>query len=94
MSRTSAYKIRLRTDSADSNALLLLDAGELVAILVELTDESHGDDRGKWNVETTFGLNSGRRTGPFADAAAAASWISEHISQRPFDLGPHLIELS
>ena len=73
---------------------MLLDDGELVAILVELADESHGEDRGKWNVETTFGLNSGHRTEPFANAAAAASWISEHISHRPFDLGSHLVELS
>lgn len=93
MSPTSAYKIRIRTDSADSNALMLLDDGELVAILVELADESHGDGRGQWIIETTFGLNPGRRPGPFACAADAANWIGQHICHQPFVLGQHIVEL-
>lgn len=93
MSQTSAYKTRIRTDSADSHALILLNDGELVAILVELADESHGVDRGKWIIETTFGLHPGRRPEPFADAAQAAYWISEQICGRPFDLGSQILEL-
>ena len=93
LSLTSAYKLRIRTDSADSNALMLLDGGELVAILVELADESHGDGRGQWIVETTFGLDSARRPGPFACAADAANWISQHICHRPFLLGETIVEL-
>ncbi|HVF37135.1 MAG TPA: hypothetical protein VNA29_04255 [Sphingomicrobium sp.] len=72
---------------------MLLDGGELVAILVELADESHGEARGQWIVETTFGLNSGRRPGSFACAADAANWISQHICQRPFALDQGIVEL-
>ena len=93
MSRTSAYKIQVRTDSADSNALLLLDGGQLVAILVELADEGHGDARGHWAIETTFGLNNGRLPTSFACAADAADWISQHICHRPFVLDGDIAEL-
>lgn len=93
MSRTSAYKVRIRTDSADSNALLLLDDGELVAVLVELSDCSHGDACGQWVVETTFGLDHGRLPEPFACAADAASWISRHMGDRPFVLDRPIVEL-
>ncbi|MEO5809554.1 MAG: hypothetical protein ABIR51_05770 [Sphingomicrobium sp.] len=93
MSQTSAYKLRVRTDSADSNALMLLDGGELVAILVELADESHGEARGQWIIEATFGLKPGYRPEFFNCAADAGNWISQHISDRPFDLGSHIAEL-
>lgn len=93
MSRTSAYKIRVRTDSADNNALMLLDDGELVAILVELADESHGEARGHWIIETTFGLTSGGRAGAFARAEDAANWIGQHVCHRPFVLGHDIVEL-
>lgn len=93
MSRTSAYKIRVRTGTDDSNALLLLDAGELVAILVELDDESHGELRGRWNVEVVFGHGSGGRPGTFACAADAADWVGEHMTIQPFLLGGDLVEL-
>jgi hypothetical protein len=90
---TSAYKIRIRTDSADNNALILLDDGELVAILVELADESHGDACGQWIIESTFGLNPGGRPGPFGSADEAANWISQHICQRRFTLDGDVIQL-
>jgi hypothetical protein len=91
--QTSAYKIRIRTDSEDGNALMLVDGGELVAILVELADECHGSARGKWIVEATFGLDPARRSGLFASADAAAGWISQEISYRPFALGENVVEL-
>ena len=91
---TSAYKIRIRTDSADSNGCLLLESGELIAILMELADESHGDERGQWVIETVFGLNQGRRPRTFACAADAAEWIGEHVCHQPFLLEQHLVMLS
>ena len=93
MSQTSAYKLRVRTDSADSNALMLLDGGELVAILVELADECHGEARGQWIIESTFGLKPQYRPEFFAGAADAASWVSQHLCDRPFDLDGHIAEL-
>ena len=94
MSPTSAYRIRIRTGSADENALLLLAGGQLVAILVELADAGHDDERGKWAVETTFGLQHERVPNNFATAADAAIWVSNHICQKPFMLGDQLIELA
>ena len=93
MSRTSAYQVQIRTDSADENALLLLADGQLVAILIELADESHGDLRGKWAVETTFGLQHQRVPKDFPCAADAACWVGNHICQKPFILDGQLLEL-
>lgn len=87
MSGTSIYHSRIRTDSADTNALLLLADGELVAILVALDDEVHGQDRHKWTIETMFGVGQERAPGSFASAADAADWVSNHICHLPFLLG-------
>lgn len=94
MSQTSVYKMRIRTDSADNDALMLLNDGELVAILVELSDESHGDVRGHWTIEMTFGLNGIRRPETFASAEDAAKWVSQHICQQPFTLDHGVVELT
>lgn len=93
MRLTSAYKLQIRTQSADRDALLLLDGGELIAILVKLADISHGIRRGRWVVEATFGLERKRRSGTFASAADAADWVGVHVSSQPFVLGDDLVEL-
>ncbi len=93
MARTSAYKIRIRTDSADSNSLMLFNGGELVAILVELADEGHGDDRGRWIIETTFGLTPSCPPRSFARPADAADWVSQHHRLCSFDLDREIVEL-
>ena len=92
--RTSAYRLRIRTDSADDNALILLSDSQLVAIIVELADESHGDERGKWTVETIFGLANGRYPRNYASAGDAADWVSDHLGLRPFILGDNVELLS
>jgi hypothetical protein len=86
VSQTSAYKVRLRTDSDDRDALLLLTDGELVAILVQLADESHEGAQGQWTIETTFGLRPGRRPAAFLSASDAADWVSMNICNQPFVL--------
>jgi len=86
--------VQIRTDSADENALLLLADGQLVAILIELADESHGDLRGKWSVETTFGLQHQRVPKNFASSADAAFWVGNHICQKPFFLDGQVLELN
>lgn len=93
MLRTSAYRLRIRTDSADDNALILLSDSQLVAILVELADESHGDERGKWTVETIFGLGNGRYPRNYASAGDAADWVSDHLGLHPFILGDSVEQL-
>ncbi len=94
MSPTSAYRVRLRTDSADENALLLLAGGQLIAILIELADAGHGDERGKWAVETIFGQDHQRVPNSFASAVDAATWVSGQLCQKPFLLGGQLVELA
>ena len=79
MLRTSVYQSRIRTDRAASNALILLAGGELIAILVALDDEVHGDNRHKWTIETIFGIGHKRAPDTFASAADAAAWVSDHI---------------
>ena len=93
MLRTSAYRLRIRTDSADDNALILLSGGELVAILVELADESHGDERGKWTVETVFGLQNNRTPGNFMSAGDAADWVSDQGGHHSFILDDSVAQL-
>ena len=93
MSQTSAYKIRLKTDSADSSAILLFEGGALVAVLVQLADESHGDDRGQWTIEATFGLNAHRRPNLFVSAKAAADWVSLHICREEFIVNEMMAEI-
>lgn len=85
--------MRIGTGSADDNAILLVVGGQLRAILVELADEGHGDERGKWAIESTFGLQHPRPLENFASAADAAGWVSDHICNEPFLLGEHLTEL-
>ena len=79
VARTSVYQSRIRTDRAASNALILLAGGELIAILVALDDEVHGDNRHKWTIETIFGIGHKRAPDTFASAADAAAWVSDHI---------------
>lgn len=90
---TSVYKIRIRTDSADNNAFMLLDDGELVAILVELADESHGEARSRWAIEAVFGLSPGRHPETFDSAQDAARWIGHHICRKSFELSDNVVEL-
>lgn len=87
MARTSAYDLQIGTDSEDANATILLADGALVAVLVELSDESHGDDRGRWVVEATFGLRNGRIPESFPSRESAANWISSNICGAPFLIG-------
>lgn len=90
---TSAYKMRIRTGSGDNNALLLLDDGELVALLVELADEGHGDARGRWAIEAVFGLSPSRHPESFVTARDAAKWIAEYICHKRFELQEDVVEL-
>ena len=93
MRRTSAYKLKIRTDSADDNAILLLVDGKLVAILVELSDHVHAAERGKWTIESVFGLSHKRAAQNFASAADAAAWVSDHVCHFPFNLDDDVRQL-
>lgn len=91
--RTSAYKLKIKTDSADDNALILLANGELVAVLVELADKAHAAERGRWTIEAVFGLTHKRVPQNFDSAADAAAWVSDHVCQSPFYLDESVSQL-
>lgn len=93
MSSTSAYKLRINTDSSDANALMLVAEGALVGILVELADECHGTDQGKWTIEAAFGIGMLRIPAPFPSAIDAANWVSAHVGCKPFTLDGEVIRL-
>jgi hypothetical protein len=93
MARTSAYKTRVQTGSEDSNALILLADGALVGVLVELADECHGLDRGKWVIEATFGVHGARVPDNFGSANDAATWLSAHFATDSFNLERNVSKL-
>ena len=93
MSRTSAYKVRINTLSADSNAIILLADGAMIAVLVELSDEGHGPDQGKWALEAAFAIEAERVPSMFVSADEAAEWISTHVRCNKFVLTEALIQL-
>lgn len=94
VSITSAYRVGIRTHSADENAVLLLAGGKLVAILVELADEGHGDERGKWVIEMIFGVDHDRIPNSFPSSAQAATWMSTYVGGKPFMLKDYLVALA
>ncbi len=93
MSRTSAYIVRINTLSADSNAVILLADGAMVGVLVELSDEGHGPDQGKWAIEAAFPIEAERVPSMFVSAVEAAEWISTHVPCDEFVLDGAQIHL-
>lgn len=86
MSQTSAYKVRVNTQTDDTKALILLANGALIGVLVELADECHGADRGKWAIEVALGIDDKTGVAPFESASDAADWLSCQLSCGPFKL--------
>ncbi len=93
MSRTSAYSLQIGTDSEDADAIMLLSDGALTAILVKLSDQIHGEDRGSWIIEALFGVHNNRLPESFSTPQSAAAWVSDNICSQPFILGDALIQL-
>ncbi len=93
MSRTSAYKVRINTHSSDVNALILLADGVFAGILVELEDECHEADQGKWAIEAAFAIDGVRASPTFSSAAEAADWLSSNLACGKFTLDGELAEL-
>jgi len=72
---------------------LLFAEERLVAILVQLADAGHGENRGRWIIETIFGLGHARIPDSFECAAEASAWVSEQMSAPMFQLGEQVVEL-
>ena len=76
--------IPVRTGSKDREGRLVLFGTELVAVLVRLDDEVHGEDRGRWFLESAFGWYPAR-VDTFSTLAEAESWVGQKLaaSTRP-----------
>ncbi|MEO7365450.1 MAG: hypothetical protein ABIW03_03940 [Sphingomicrobium sp.] len=85
--------MRINTHTADNKAIVLLADGVLIGVLSELQDECHGDDQGKWAIETAFGVQEEPIPATFASPSEAADWISTRSVGVAFDLGDQVPEL-
>lgn len=72
--------ITIRTGCRDTQGRLVLIDDELVAVLVRLDDEVHGEARGRWFLEAGFGP-VGRAASPdlFDTLDAADAWMQQRI---------------
>jgi hypothetical protein len=80
--------IRVRTGSQDTEGRLALADGELIAVFVRLDDEIHGDDQGRWFLETAYGLLQRAMPPLFGSLAEAEEWCRAEIvrlSSRPVE---------
>jgi hypothetical protein len=69
--------IEIMTGHADRQGQLVLADGQLIAVLVLLDDEIHGEDRGRWFLEAGFGPCQLPVQPAFSDLETAARWITE-----------------
>lgn len=76
MPRTSTITMQVRTGSADNNGVLMLLDDQLIALLIELTDDVHGPARGRWALESTFGLFNISTPETFANIEQAWDWLT------------------
>ena len=78
--------MQVRTGSGDSNGILMIFNDELIALLVELSDEIHGEARGRWSLENTFGLFNLSAPETFADIKQAQDWVVRAASGKQWPL--------
>ncbi|MDB5405909.1 MAG: hypothetical protein JWL84_821 [Rhodospirillales bacterium] len=70
--------IRVDTGSADEEGRLVLAGGRLVAVLLRLADEIHGDDCGTWFLEVGFGDLAGENR-LFPTLECASQWLRQRL---------------
>jgi hypothetical protein len=70
--------IRVDTGSADEEGRLVLAGGRLVAVLLRLEDNIHGDDCGAWFLEAGFGDLAGENR-LFPTLEDAAEWLRQRL---------------
>ncbi|GAC1581250.1 MAG: hypothetical protein NVS3B5_15300 [Sphingomicrobium sp.] len=72
----------------DSNAVILLYEGALVAVLVQLSDAIHGRRQGRWTIEATFGVTDVRTSETFSSISDAAKEVSDAMCESPMEFEP------
>jgi len=71
--------VRVSTGSDDEEGQLVFHEGQLVAVLVRLSDQ-HERDAGRWVVEAGFGPADVARHHVFANLQDAQEWVVERAS--------------
>jgi hypothetical protein len=69
--------IKVMTASQDKAGLLVLADDELAAVMVQLEDIVHAQERGKWFLEIMFKQPGQNET--FASLDEAKAWIQEKL---------------
>ena len=69
--------IGLVTGSQDKTGFLVLANGELAAVLVQLEDIVHADERGRWFLEVMFSRPGISET--FASLDEAKAWLQGEL---------------
>ncbi len=73
--------VPVETASDDSEGILVLHEGRLVAVLVRLADPVHESDRGAWFLEAGFG-RCFELPRIFADLPEAEIWVRDRLARR------------
>ena len=68
------------TGHADHEGQLVLADRQLIAILVRLDDEVHGEDRGLWFLEAGFGRVAHPNAPKFDSLDEAQTWIARRLA--------------
>lgn len=79
MSVITFQPVRVRTGSNDNEGRLAFVQGELVAVLVRLEDEAHGEARGRWFVEASFGALQHALPDQFGTLDEAVERLRRHL---------------
>jgi hypothetical protein len=77
----SLSEVRLGTVRGGEPGLLVWKSGQLVAVLTKIDEEQY-DTKGKWFLETGFGMLSGKHRN-FDTVEEAVSWVGHHTFPEP-----------
>jgi hypothetical protein len=72
--------IKVATTSSDCNGMLITNDGFLIAVIVQLEPENHGDAlAGKWNLDAAFDHLPYPPDQVFDDLDHAEAWLNERL---------------
>ena len=71
--------VHLASGTPDRDGVLVFGNGDLLAVLIELTTETHGGLGGLWFLEAGFGYCQGRSAPLFQDLEEAEQWIADQM---------------
>ena len=77
----SHQAVRLGPGTPDRDGVLIFHNGDLVAVLVQLTPETHNGLGGQWFLEAGFGCCMDRNTPLFESPEAAEGWIGQQMRE-------------